>query len=342
MKRVWVALFITIGLLPAAGTAQEPTPTRDEQHVLAAAQSLARAFDQFDAGAVEKLTAETFVVITQGFGVGGPREQMLGTLRRNRPAGDAPARERSWRDLTARVTGDTAVVIGQTGLKGADGATTMTTLVTTAWSRRDGAWRAVSEQRAVPRDVAEESVWNYVFSVGAGTSFNAKPNALLADAVVGVKPGRALDVGMGQGRNTIHLARLGWDVTGMDPAEVGLAIARQSALAAKVRITPVLQTAEEFAWGENQWDLIAVIYMNARGFEDRIRTSLKTGGLLVVEGFHKDATKGGPIGAGVVWESGELKALLPEFEIVRYEEPEAVADYGLNTVRLVRLVARKK
>src|SRR5262245_7056977 len=147
---------------------------------------------------------------------------------------------------------------------------------------------------------------------------------------------------MGQGRNAIHLARLGWDVTGMDPAEVGLAQARAAALAAKVRITPVLQTAEEFDWGEGRWDLIAFIYSGVRGLEKKARAALKPGGLVVVEAFHRDAARGRQIGAGVVFETGELKALFRGLEVVRYEEPADVADYGQEKVRLVRLVARKK
>jgi SAM-dependent methyltransferase len=240
------------------------------------------------------------------------------------------------------VTRETAVVTGFTGPKGKDGQPAVDSLVTTVWVRTGDGWRAVHTQRSLAGPAAEGDRWNYVFSTGAGTSFSLKPNALLADTVKGVKPGKALDVGMGEGRNAVHLARLGWDVTGMDPAEVGLAIARRSALEAKVRITTVLQTAEEFDWGEKRWDLIAVIYMNPRGLEKQIRASLKPGGLLVVEGFHKDATKGRKIGGGVVFDTDELKNLFPDFEDVRYEEPEAVGDFGLEKSKLVRLVARKK
>ena len=137
---------------------------------------------------------------------------------------------------------------------------------------------------------------------------------------------------MGQGRNSVYLATLGWEVTGMDPAEVGLAIARQSAHQAKVRITPILQTAEEFDWGEARWDLIAVIYMNPRRLKEQIRASLKPGGLLVVEGFHRDATKDRKIGAGVVYDTDESRNMLPEFEVLRYQEPEALPDFGPEKV----------
>jgi methylase of polypeptide subunit release factors len=52
------------------------------------------------------------------------------------------------------------------------------------------------------------------------------PTALLVDTVKGKKPGVALDVGMGQGRNAVYLASQGWDVTGMDISQAGLDAAR--------------------------------------------------------------------------------------------------------------------
>jgi hypothetical protein len=56
----------------------------------------------------------------------------------------------------------------------------------------------------------------------------------------------------------------------------------------------------------------------------------------VIEGFHRDATKGRPIGGGVVFDTGELPKLYPELRVVRYEEPVAMADFGQANVRLVR------
>ena len=44
--------------------------------------------------------------------------------------------------------------------------------------------------------------------------FNAEPCAFLARAVENVAPGKALDVAMGQGCNSLLLARKGWQVTG--------------------------------------------------------------------------------------------------------------------------------
>ena len=51
------------------------------------------------------------------------------------------------------------------------------------------------------------------------------------------KPGRALDVGMGEGRNAVFLALKGWDVTGFEISDEGVAIAQRNARAAGVNIT---------------------------------------------------------------------------------------------------------
>src|SRR5690348_13287570 len=59
--------------------------------------------------------------------------------------------------------------------------------------------------------------------------FNTEPNALLAETVRDLKPGRALDVHMGQGRNAVYLATKGWEVTGFDFSEGGVAAARRAA-----------------------------------------------------------------------------------------------------------------
>jgi hypothetical protein len=56
-------------------------------------------------------------------------------------------------------------------------------------------------------------VWDGVYS-DATPVFSTAPNTFMTEAVKGLKPGRALDIGMGQGRNSVYLAKLGWKVTG--------------------------------------------------------------------------------------------------------------------------------
>ena len=90
--------------------------------------------------------------------------------------------------------------------------------------------------------------------------FQTDPNRLLVDAIASRKPGKALDVGMGQGRNTLFLAKHGWQVTGFDVSAAGLAKARTAASAQGLAIDAVLASDEEFPFGRDQWDLIALLY----------------------------------------------------------------------------------
>jgi SAM-dependent methyltransferase len=175
-----------------------------------------------------------------------------------------------------------------------------------------------------------------------GTTFNKRPNVLLMSAIKELPSGKALDLGTGQGRNAVYLAEKGWNVTGIDIAEVGLKQASTLARELGLKINFVNQDAEKFEYGQEQWDLVAAIYFDPRPYLKKIQASLKHGGIAVIEAYHRDATKRYRIGEWVVFESGELRELFKDFEILRYEEVEDIADFGLFRTRLVRLVARKK
>ena len=64
----------------------------------------------------------------------------------------------------------------------------------------------------------EKVYWNAAFKSGGGPS---SPLRLLQEALYKVKPGKALDAGMGRGRNTIFLAATGWNATGYAPLVCG-------------------------------------------------------------------------------------------------------------------------
>ena len=100
-------------------------------------------------------------------------------------------------------------------------------------------------------DRAEIERWNRILT-SPNAPFNRAPNAFLAEMIKGVKPGRSLDVGMGQGRNTIYLAQHGWDSVGFDPADRAVAAAQQQAAAAGVKITTEVARERGFRLGHRQ------------------------------------------------------------------------------------------
>ncbi|HEV8395210.1 MAG TPA: hypothetical protein VGQ37_13095 [Vicinamibacterales bacterium] len=85
-------------------------------------------------------------------------------------------------------------------------------------------------------DRAEIERWNRILTAPQ-PRFNTAPNAFLASVTTGLKPGRSLDVGMGQGPNTIYLAQKGWDSAGFDPADRAVVAAQEQAATLGVKST---------------------------------------------------------------------------------------------------------
>jgi 2-polyprenyl-3-methyl-5-hydroxy-6-metoxy-1,4-benzoquinol methylase len=189
-------------------------------------------------------------------------------------------------------------------------------------------------------DRAEIERWNRILT-STKPMFSTAPNAFLVSVTKGLKPGRSLDVGMGQGRNTIYLAQQGWDSVGFDPADRAVAAAQEQAKKLGVTITTSVARAEDFDWGESKWDLIVLSYVGARELVAKVTRALKPGGMVVVEGFHRDATRAHPIGGAVVFDTNELLKLFPDLRVVRYEDTPGIGDFGLDETRVVRLAAVK-
>lgn len=129
--------------------------------------------------------------------------------------------------------------------------------------------------------------WDAMFRFGGGPG---RPLRLLMETVRDLPPGRAVDAGMGNGRNSLFLASLGWEVTGYDIAPEGLARAREQARSSGARIRIEQAGHREFAYGEAQWDLILLSYMVADAgdleavFGRALWASLRPDGRIVCEG----------------------------------------------------------
>ena len=166
--------------------------------------------------------------------------------------------------------------------------------------------------------------------------FDTTPNHLLIEAARDRAPGTALDVGMGQGRNAVYLAKKGWKVTGFDVSKVGLDEATKQAASAGVTINTVQASDLEFDFGANRWDLIAIIYPIEKRSVYRVRQALKSGGIVVIECGHKESGQ-----APYLYNSNELLHIFEGFQILKYEVPVAMHDWARREMRLVRLIAEK-
>jgi SAM-dependent methyltransferase len=197
-----------------------------------------------------------------------------------------------------------------------------------------------------PSQPDQQKIWDDVYS-SADPIYNRYPNRFLAEIGEKAKPGRALDIGIGQGRNAIYLASLGWNVTGIDISEKGIETAKATALRRKLTIEAIQADFMTFDLGKSQWDLISEIYMQGIiiGRAPQIADSLKPEGMLVVEGFHRDMSQKGITGQPLGIEGHQLlTAFAPHLRIVRYEEVRDFGDWtrsGLK-VPLVRMVGVRR
>lgn len=199
---------------------------------------------------------------------------------------------------------------------------------------------AQSAKRPDPRER-----WNSVFAKKEQLA-NPEPNTFLVSMLKGRKPGRALDIGMGQGRNSVWLAKQGWDVTGLDISDVAIGLALEQANAAGVKLTTIQKDLAEWDYGKEQWDLVLLCYMqgDARFRARQIIDSLRPGGIVVIETWHEDMDKhlGRKVGG---FETNEVFKVYGDIRIRHYEDVLAAPDWGkeLGGVPrpLVRIMAEK-
>lgn len=131
----------------------------------------------------------------------------------------------------------------------------------------------------------ERLYWDTRYRLGGGPS---EPLPLLVDAAAGMSPGRALDVGMGLGRNALYLAGRGWRVTGYDFSREALAGARREATQRGLTLETVTATHATFPYGAARWDLIVMSYADIGALDElwptRVAEALAPGGVLVFQG----------------------------------------------------------
>lgn len=124
--------------------------------------------------------------------------------------------------------------------------------------------------------------------------WSGQPNGALVAEVAALKPGRALDVGCGEGADAIWLAARGWDVAALDVSGVALARAAEHAREAGVKVSWIHAGLVEAALEPASFDLVSAQYFAlprtpGREAERALLDSVAVGGtLLLVHHFLTD------------------------------------------------------
>ncbi len=107
---------------------------------------------------------------------------------------------------------------------------------------------------------AQAAEWDARYSERDGARWSGRPNGRLVAEVASLAPGRALDVGCGEGADAIWLARRGWTVTAIDVSDVAVIRAQEAAERAGAVVEWVCGDALRTAFPAGSFDLVSMQY----------------------------------------------------------------------------------
>jgi SAM-dependent methyltransferase len=163
---------------------------------------------------------------------------------------------------------------------------------------------------------------------------------------------RVLCVADGEGRNSVHLAGLGHQVTAFDPSPNAVAKARALAEAAGVDVGFNVATIADWDWSRPV-DAIAAIFIQFLDPDARtqvfatFRDALPPGGLLLLHGYAPRQVEygtGGPPHAANMYTLPMLEAAFAGWDILHSDDYDAVIEEGQGhsgLSGLIDFVARK-
>jgi len=162
--------------------------------------------------------------------------------------------------------------------------------------------------------------------------YGKDPSQFLKDmhTVLGDGKGRrVLDIAMGEGRNAVYMAKLGFTVDGVDFSEKALQKARL--LARENQVSLNLENADlaEYKIKQNTYDVILNINYLQRDLVPQIRKGLKKGGIVVFENYTVERlkiAKDEDLRRDWLLEKGELDRFFEGFRIIakKYDPKEAL------------------
>lgn len=192
-----------------------------------------------------------------------------------------------------------------------------------------------------PNKKTAPQLWEERYA-GEGYLFGKEPCLLLKNMVSALRPGKALDIGMGEGRNTVFLAGKGFQIEGVDCSKAAVEKAKKLAAEKGVTIEAKTQNLDFFLMPLMKYDTIVMTYFRPQArFFSEIRRGLVAGGTFALEAYTVDHFKAqNPANPLLDFEEcykpNEVLSHLKDFHVLYYKElPE-------GNSHLVQLIAQKR
>lgn len=183
--------------------------------------------------------------------------------------------------------------------------------------------------------------------------YGKDPNSFFATQLEHSAPGRLLLPGEGEGRNAVYAATKGWAVDAFDQSGTAKEKALKYASEKMVQISYNICQLEDFMFKPNHYDLAALIYFHTdapsrKYLHEKIYESLKPGGILILEAFHKEQLNnntGGPKSLDMLFDEEELSLDFAPFDTLSLEKQEIKLNEGpfhQGEATVIRYTGKKK
>jgi SAM-dependent methyltransferase len=206
------------------------------------------------------------------------------------------------------------------------------------------------EQRFEP--AAQAAEWDARYGESDGTMWSGRPNGRVVAEIAALDPGRALDVGCGEGADAIWLARRGWTVTAIDVSEVAISRARTAAESVGATVEWVCGDALRTAFAARSFDLVSLQYpalpkAAGEAAVRRLLDAVRSGGLLLavyhdLDDEHREHMKARGFDPADYVGAADLAGLLGDDFIVEVHAVEPRIDPPPDTPHIADIVVRAR
>jgi SAM-dependent methyltransferase len=160
--------------------------------------------------------------------------------------------------------------------------------------------------------------WNERYR--AGEQLFVEPSPLVTRFSAELKPGRALDLACGPGRNSLYLAEQGWHVKARDGSPFAIEVLRERARERNLVIDAGVADLErgEFEVKPGAYDLICDCYYLQRSLIPKMKSGVRPGGVVIAIVHLADADQ--PQGTPTRARPGELRQFFSDWKILHEYE----------------------